>query len=64
MDTFSRTDLSKDVAGQGLVQSRLHVNEFKEVQAVSVFLHDHLEVTAVLKDLQHLVAESSNNTQR
>ncbi len=58
---FSFTYLSKDVARQGLIQPWLHVNEFKKVQAISMFLHHHLEVTPILKHLQHLVAHTQDN---
>lgn len=51
----SCTYLSKYIASQGLIQSWLHVYEFKKVQAISMFLHHHLKITPILKHLQHLV---------
>lgn len=55
------TYLSKDVASQGLIQPWLHINEFKKVQTISVFLHHHLEVTSIFKHLQNLQAHTGMN---
>lgn len=52
---LSDTHLSEDVACQRLIQPWLHVNEFKQVQSISVLLHHQLEVAAVFKHLQHLM---------
>lgn len=52
--------LSKDVTGQRLVQPRLHVNEFKKIQTIAVFLHHHLEVAPVLKHFHNLSGTHSN----
>lgn len=56
------TNLSEDVAGQGLIQPWLHVYELKEVQTISMFLHHHLEVTSILEHFHHLVARASKCT--
>lgn len=50
LDTY----LPKDIASQGFIQSGVHVYEFKKVQALSMFLHHHLEVVPIFKHLQHL----------
>lgn len=52
----SRLDayLSKNIARQRFIQAGLHVYEFKKVQALSMFLHHHLEVAPILKHFQHL----------
>lgn len=44
----SRHHLSKHVTGEGLSEELTAVNEGKQVHAVSVFGHDHLEVVVVL----------------
>lgn len=46
--------LSKDIASQRFIQAGVHVYELKKVQALSMFLHHHLEVASILKHLQHL----------
>lgn len=54
--------LSKDIASQRFIQAGVHVNEFKKVQALSMFLHHHLEVASILKHLQHLEQKRSTNS--
>lgn len=50
LDTY----LSKDIASQRFIQAGVHVYKFKKVQALSMFLHHHLEVVPIFKYLQHL----------
>lgn len=50
LDTY----LSKDIASQRFIQAGMHVYEFKKIQALSMFLHHHLEVVPIFKHLQHL----------
>lgn len=52
---MSATHLPEDVARKWLVQPWLHVDEFKQVQSISVLLHHQLEVAPVFKHLQHLM---------
>lgn len=61
---LSSTHLSEDVARQRLIQPWLHVDEFKQVQSVSVLLHHQLEVAPVFKHLQHLMEYCVRHTQR
>ena len=54
---LSSAYLSEDVAGQRLIQTWLLLDELKQVHAVAVLLHHHLEEQLVLKHLQHLGAQ-------
>ena len=46
--------LSEHVAHERFVQLGVLLDEFKEVQSISVLLHHHLEVVLVLIGLQQL----------
>lgn len=55
----THTHLPEDVAGKWFIQPGMHVYELKQVKAISMFLHHHLEELLILKHLQHLCRQTN-----